>query len=120
MRSESTTVEKTEGSSSNRVVTSLKIILSAVLLSSSVYTYHNANHSAVDLHSDRRRLTALFNGDYVPEYIKVLMEDLASRKKLFAETPPDEIKYWFEFPGPLQVSVAKEHDVELFYSFFIK
>ena len=39
------------------------------------------------------------------------MEDLTSRKKLFAETPPDEIKYWFEFPGPLQVSVAKEHDM---------
>ena len=90
-------------SSSNALVTSLKILLSVVLLSSSVYTYHTAYPSNEDLDSTRRRLTSLFDGDYVPTHMKGLMEDLASRKKRFAETPPDEMKYWFEFPGPLQV-----------------
>jgi len=31
-----------------------------------------------------------------------LMADLAERKKLFDETPPEEVKYWFEYTGPLQ------------------
>lgn len=30
------------------------------------------------------------------------MDDLAARKKLFDETPPEEVKYWFEYTGPLQ------------------
>lgn len=32
------------------------------------------------------------------------MKDLAEREKLWAETPPEEVKYWFEYTGPLQVS----------------
>lgn len=102
MVSESIEEQPNVVSSSNAFVTSLKIILSAVLLSSSVYTYHTAYPSTEDLHSTRRRLTSLLDGDYIPTHMKGLMEDLASRKKRFAETPPDEIKYWFEFPGPLQ------------------
>lgn len=49
-----------------------------------------------------RRLQAL--GDAVPHYMTDLMDDLAARKKLFDETPPEEVKYWFEYTGPLQVS----------------
>jgi len=30
------------------------------------------------------------------------MKDLAEREKLWAETPPEEVKYWFEYTGPLQ------------------
>jgi len=33
-----------------------------------------------------------------------LMLELKERKKLMEETPPEEIKYWFEYTGPLQVS----------------
>jgi hypothetical protein len=33
-----------------------------------------------------------------------LFKDLAARKKLFDDTPPEEVKYWFEYAGPLQVS----------------
>ncbi len=39
-----------------------------------------------------------------PSYMKELMEDLKARKKLMEETPPEEVKYWFEYTGPLQVS----------------
>jgi hypothetical protein len=49
--------------------------------------------------------------------MKGLMEDLASRKKRFAETPPDEIKYWFEFPGPLQVGTLCMSSI--FFQYFI-
>jgi len=38
-----------------------------------------------------------------PSYMRKLFDDLASRKKLFDETPEEEIKYWFEYAGPLQV-----------------
>jgi hypothetical protein len=38
-----------------------------------------------------------------PSYMKGLMEDLKARKKLMEETPPEEVKYWFEYTGPLQV-----------------
>jgi hypothetical protein len=49
-----------------------------------------------------RRLQAV--GDDVPSYMEPLMNDLAARKKLFEDTPPEEVKYWFEYAGPLQVS----------------
>jgi hypothetical protein len=49
----------------------------------------------------RRRLSMM--GDTVPTYIEDLMKDLRERKKLFDETPPEEVKYWFEYTGPLQV-----------------
>ena len=39
-----------------------------------------------------------------PSYMKDLMDELAERTKLMTETPPEEIKYWFEYTGPLQVS----------------
>lgn len=38
-----------------------------------------------------------------PSYMTGLMEDLKARRKLMEETPPDEVKYWFEYTGPLQV-----------------
>lgn len=41
--------------------------------------------------------------DEVPSYMSKLFEDLSARKKLFEDTPPEEIKYWFEYAGPLQV-----------------
>jgi len=31
-----------------------------------------------------------------------LMKDLVMREKLWAETPPEEVKYWFEYMGSLQ------------------
>jgi hypothetical protein len=49
-----------------------------------------------------RRLQAV--GDEVPSYMGPLMNDLVARKKLFEDTPPEEVKYWFEYAGPLQVS----------------
>jgi len=48
--------------------------------------------------------------EQLPSYMKELREDLASRKKLFDETPPEEVKYWFEYTGPLQVSVSEAEE----------
>ena len=48
-----------------------------------------------------------------PSYMKELMKDLEARTKLMTETPPEEVKYWFEYTGPLQVCVLSS------LSFFI-
>jgi hypothetical protein len=55
-----------------------------------------------------RRLQAV--GDDVPSYMEPLMNDLVARKKLFEDTPPEEVKYWFEYAGPLQVSRGSVHE----------
>ena len=44
-----------------------------------------------------------------PSYMKGLMDDLKARKKLMEETPPEEVKYWFEYTGPLQVRFTSMH-----------
>jgi hypothetical protein len=62
--------------------------------SSTLQQHHDAHH--------RRRLTAM--SDIIPSYVEPLLTDLKGRKKLFDDTPPEEIKYWFEYAGPLQVS----------------
>eukprot|EP00531_Pseudo-nitzschia_arenysensis_P006406 CAMPEP_0116144548 /NCGR_PEP_ID=MMETSP0329-20121206/16068_1 /TAXON_ID=697910 /ORGANISM="Pseudo-nitzschia arenysensis, Strain B593" /LENGTH=798 /DNA_ID=CAMNT_0003639993 /DNA_START=189 /DNA_END=2585 /DNA_ORIENTATION=- len=49
----------------------------------------------------RRRLSAVM-GETMPSYMNDLNDDLKERKKLFEETPPEEIKYWFEYTGELQ------------------
>ena len=36
--------------------------------------------------------------------MKNLMDELDARRKLMEDTPPEEVKYWFEYTGPLQVS----------------
>lgn len=48
--------------------------------------------------------------DEHPSYMRKLFDDLTSRKKLFEETPPEEIKYWFEYAGPLQVRLHTKAD----------
>ena len=42
-----------------------------------------------------------------PSYMTDLFADLKARKKLMEETPPEEVKYWFEYTGPLQVRPFK-------------
>jgi len=50
-----------------------------------------------------RRLSEVDESNETPSYMEPLMKDLKERKKLFDETPPEEVKYWFEYTGPLQV-----------------
>jgi hypothetical protein len=47
------------------------------------------------------------SADSPPRYMRALFDDLHARHKLFDETPPEEIKYWFEYSGPLQVSFCR-------------
>ena len=46
-----------------------------------------------------------------PSYMTLLMKDLQNRYDLFTNTPPEEIKYWFEYSGPLQVRMCVVCDV---------
>lgn len=86
--------------SSSSAMTWLKVAAASVFLFTAVSTYQYQLESASIA---KRRLTQVSSGNSVPSYIKPLMEDLKERKKLMLETPPEEVKYWFEYTGPLQV-----------------
>jgi hypothetical protein len=93
----------------------IKFAAAGLLLFSAVSTLrttftNGVSESALDVvWSDHphRRLTSLTKPgkDYEPTYIKPILDELKERKKLMEETPPEEVKYWFEYAGPLQVSV---------------
>jgi len=83
---------------SSKTIFLLKTVAACSLLLSAFVTYNNANHpSDAGVH---RRLSMV--GDSVPSYMEGMMKDLRERQKLFDETPPEEVKYWFEYTGPLQ------------------
>jgi hypothetical protein len=89
--------------SSSALMTGLKLVAAAGFLFSAISTLSNkgSSVSATDLPEEHRRL--LETSDGIPSYMKPLMTDLVERKKLMEETPPEEVKYWFEYTGPLQV-----------------
>ncbi len=64
--------------------------------------YSFTNHRQLDVVTHGRRLSDI-SKEAPPSYMEGLMEDLKARKKLMEETPPEEVKYWFEYTGPLQV-----------------
>lgn len=80
-------------------MTILKTLAAIAILASAVTTFLNNDQES---EFPRRRLTMV--GDSVPSYMDPVMKELKERKKLFADTPPEEVKYWFEYTGPLQVS----------------
>lgn len=86
--------------SSSRIAAACKVLVSITLLVSSVHTYQSRNATSVQNADHRRRLSFVSDS---PSYMEDLMEDLKEREKLFDETPPEEVKYWFEYTGPLQV-----------------
>jgi len=63
-----------------------------------------ANTPSRDNNSGRRLSETNISKKNPPSYMKDLMDELAERTKLMTETPPEEVKYWFEYTGPLQVS----------------
>ena len=83
----------------SRMATLLKTAAASALLYSAVSMTNREPQQA-----HRRRLSMM--GDGIPSYMDPLMQDLRDRKKLFDDTPPEEVKYWFEYSGPLQVSIV--------------
>jgi hypothetical protein len=90
--------------------TAVKLMAAAGCCVGALRAYQNNNNSitvgrsptaAAVLSASPRRLQAL--GDNVPAYMQTYLQDLTDRQKLFDETPPEEVKYWFEYTGPLQV-----------------
>ena len=76
----------------------LKTLAACALLYSAAVTWNTQG-------DHRRRLSMV--GDGTPSYMEALFQDLRERKKLFDETPPEEVKYWFEYTGPLQVRTTE-------------
>ena len=70
---------------------------------------NNNAYSYINWDGHGRRLSseAKISKENPPSYMKDLFEDLKARTKLMEETPPAEVKYWFEYTGPLQVSCLR-------------
>ena len=92
----SETNDEAPAPTSSKLTVMLKSAVTCALVYSAVSTLNSPE-------APRRRLSMV--GDSVPSYVDSLMKDLRDRKKLFEDTPPEEVKYWFEYAGPLQVSV---------------
>jgi hypothetical protein len=95
--------EEVSRSSSSSAWTFIKTVAACAFLVSATITFAARNSSSESF--PRRQLTMV--GESVPSYMDPLMKELRDRKKLFEETPPEEVKYWFEYTGPLQVSAAQ-------------
>lgn len=91
-----------ESRRSSPIWTALKLMAAGAFLFSAITTYSRSNNAAPKL-EPHRRLTQVVVGDAIPTYMDPLMKDLKARKKLMEETPPEEVKYWFEYTGALQV-----------------
>ena len=73
------------------------------------FTAANSNNNAYSyinrgVHGRRLSSAAKISKENPPSYMTELLEDLKARTKMMEETPPAEVKYWFEYTGPLQVS----------------
>lgn len=95
IRNEDTTQESTK----SKILTTLKLGLAITLITSAIRTYTNIPEPR-EQHA-RRRLDAVLQ-NAIPSYMNSLFDELKARKKLFEDTPEKEIKYWFEYTGPLQ------------------
>lgn len=96
------TREEAETVSESMSSFSLKLLAASLILWSAMSTFTSVSTLQSDAYH-RRRLTEASVGDSVPSYMKSLMTELTERKTLMEETPPEEVKYWFEYTGPLQV-----------------
>jgi len=105
------TIFQEEESPKITTMSSLKLIVASVLLLSAGYNYshristavmHGSMDSETISSQQRRRLKEIISDGSIPQYMGELMDDLKSRKKLMEDTPPEEVKYWFEYAGPLQ------------------
>jgi hypothetical protein len=111
----STAVEASQAMASqrqSRLWTALKLVVAAALCTSAYrqwqYRTADGDTSAQQQYSQQRRRLQQLGENRVPSYMKKLTEDLVARRKLFDDTPPEEIKYWFEYSGPLQVRLFLE------------
>jgi len=98
----------------------------AVPSSSNSNTYNNmptpSNHiyANTPVRENGRRLSETnISKKNPPSYMKDLMDELAERTKLMTETPPEEVKYWFEYTGPLQVSLIGYRFVSYFVCWWL-
>lgn len=90
------------------MMTVLKAVAACAFLVSAVVTYTaSSSSSSPEVEGlatpHHRRLSMV--GDGIPSHMDPLLQDLLKRKKLFDETPPEEVKYWFEYTGALQVRI---------------
>jgi hypothetical protein len=99
------TMDETSENSSSKTASALKFIAACAFMYSGFATWSGHGTAVFDATSGARRQLSVV-GDTIPSYMEALLKDLRERQKLFEETPPEEVKYWFEYTGPLQVCGA--------------
>jgi hypothetical protein len=96
-----------ETTSSSSKWTFVKLLLSVGFCLSAYHQWNYQSESNADASTktEMQRGRRLLQTDdiEVPSYMQSTMADLEARYALFDNTPPQEIKYWFEYAGPLQV-----------------
>ena len=95
--SSSSPLQEHQPQAPSRTGTALKLLCSAALLVGAAHTVYTNGGSEGSNAARRRLLTSK------PSYVDDINQELKDRQKLFDETPPEEVKYWFEYSGPLQV-----------------
>ena len=96
--------DQDQSQQSSTTLKALKVVVSAALLLSSGYTVVDrlqANNKK-DRYPHRRLSLLGLNGDNY--YVDDIEQELKGRQKLFDDAKPNEIKYWFEYSGKLQVN----------------
>lgn len=92
--------------------TSATFITAAFLCWNAHSLYSNAPEIKVEKETFAHRRLSEVDTTHMPpiaqasplaSVLSPLYNDLHEREQLFANTPPEEVKYWFEYAGPLQV-----------------
>jgi len=87
---------------SSALVTGLKLVAAAGFLLSALNGLSSQGGASAAVEAEGAPHRRLLEVDETPSYMGSLLKDLKERKKLFEETPPEEVKYWFEYTGALQ------------------
>ena len=102
---------RTSGGGGSKLMSALKLVAASAVLLQAVSTYQGAKadqasqtipDEASSMQQQHRRRLQSTSSD-APSYMEPLFDELKERRKLMEETPPEEVKYWFEYTGPLQV-----------------
>mmetsp|Transcript_23010 Transcript_23010/g.47877 ORF Transcript_23010/g.47877 Transcript_23010/m.47877 type:complete len:154 (+) Transcript_23010:140-601(+) len=101
------------GGGGSKLMSTLKLVAASAVLLQAVSTYHGATAerasgipedvSSAEQQQQQEHRRRLQSSGGSPSYMEPLFDELKERRKLMEETPPEEVKYWFEYTGPLQV-----------------
>jgi len=99
--------ESEETPISSQIKSGCKLLVAIALFTNAVSTTRSTYSSSLpaDILSQQRRSLAQTDptqNSFDKSIVSPILDELRTREKLFEDTPPEEVKYWFEYAGPLQ------------------